>query len=69
MTISKSEFFIPIGLLLRALKPCSDQEIIGRVSGGGGGDADAGAYVADRVLSVVRPALALLGANECNNHR
>jgi len=50
ITISKNEFFLPVVLVLRALRECSDREVYERATGGDGDDS----FVADRVLEALR---------------
>eukprot|EP00967_Tisochrysis_lutea_P066563 scaffold86717_cov28-Tisochrysis_lutea.AAC.8 len=50
ITISKNEFFIPVVLVLRAFRDCSDKEIYERTLAGAGDDP----FVADRVIEALR---------------
>jgi len=49
VTVSKQEYFIPIVLLLRATRACTDVEIYRRVLGGDESDS----YVADRLQKIL----------------
>ena len=50
LTIRKSEYFIPLVLLLKALRFCSDKEIYERACGGDASDD----FVSDRMQSALR---------------
>ena len=50
LTIRKSEYFIPLVLLLKALRQCSDAEIYERACGGDASDD----FVSDRMQSALR---------------
>ena len=50
LTIQKQEFFVPVVLLLKALRECSDAEIYARVLGGDESDS----YVSDRIQKMLR---------------
>jgi DNA-directed RNA polymerase I subunit RPA2 len=55
MTIRKSEYFVPVALLLKALRPCTDRDIYARACGGDFDDA----FVCDRVEAALRALRAL----------
>lgn len=50
VTISKQEFFIPVLMLLKALRECTDAEVYKRVLGGDEADS----YVSDRIQAILR---------------
>ncbi|KAJ1636819.1 hypothetical protein T492DRAFT_956430 [Pavlovales sp. CCMP2436] len=49
-TLRKSEYFVPVALVLKALRPCTDRDIYARVCGGDYDDA----FVCDRVEATLR---------------
>jgi len=50
LTVRKSEFFVPVALVLRALRPCADRDVYMRACGGDLSDA----FVCDRVEAALR---------------
>ena len=54
VTVSKQEFFIPVVLLLKATRQCTDAEIYSRVLGGAEDDS----YVSDRLQAALREHMA-----------
>ena len=50
VTINKQEYFLPVVLLLKALRQSSDKEVYQRVLGGNEGDS----YVSDRLQKILR---------------
>lgn len=57
LTLRKSEYFVPVALVLKALRPCTDRDIYARACGGDYDDA----FVCDRVEAALR---ALRGLSE-----
>lgn len=57
LTLRKSEYFVPVALVLKALRPCTERDIYTRVCGGDFEDA----FVCDRVEVALR---ALRGLSE-----
>ena len=50
VTINKQEFFVPVLILLKALRECTDREVYQRALGGDESDS----YVSDRVQAILR---------------